>query len=415
MIHPSPQFRSRARAPALLVLFGTAIWFAACADDPTGPRMRGLRAHFDPGMPTLAQQEWNPPKSCVIGWPAALQSFFPVAFPASDTVCGVRWTAWTPEFIQHRSEYALMFHEFVNYDTSHNKLFSVGTYGDIQNGPLQFTFDPPVESFSLYLWQIAMAGHAMSAYDSTGQLIDSVDFDAAPDTQSRTLDTTGIRTVYIYKPLTPPTPGVDRGVLDFVYHRAGFELAPCPPPSDSVLRDTTVRRHLRNLLDSSKVWGPPTGRIEHYASIYRNLLTDRYEVSYAVLEPNATPCTAHVIDYRALPAGTYRLMGVVHTHAFFGPGGAGPGETYPSNCPPAWAGGKAPEEWKPSDQDWRNARNPRFGPNGTIGYIVSKTFVTRFEANSPVGGDSTKRDSLTKHWKWNAPGCRWRGMRPPPA
>ena len=89
MIHPSPQFRSRARAPALLVLFGTAIWVAACADDPTGPRARRLKAAYDLGMPALPHPEWTPPKPCVIGYFNGAASFYGVPFTVSDTVCGM--------------------------------------------------------------------------------------------------------------------------------------------------------------------------------------------------------------------------------------------------------------------------------------------------------------------------------------
>jgi hypothetical protein len=160
-----------------------------------------------------------------------------------------------------------MFHEFVNYDTSHNKLFSVGTFGDIQNGPVEITFDKPITNFTLYLWQIAMAGHAMSAYDANGQKIDTVDFAASPDTQQRTLTAPGIRKVYIYKPLTPPTPGVDRGVLDFVYHRAGFEV-PCPPTQDPI----SDEKAFRDKMSAEYQLGIAEER-ERFVWIYRNPTT----------------------------------------------------------------------------------------------------------------------------------------------
>src|SRR5574338_1069629 len=114
MLHLSPTVRSRARAPVLLALFCTAIWFAACTDDPTAPRARRLVANgaaiIDPNsIPLQPHPYWDPPTPCDIGNLSGGASFFGLFFPVRDTVCGVQWEAWTPQIFP-TSEWALMFH-----------------------------------------------------------------------------------------------------------------------------------------------------------------------------------------------------------------------------------------------------------------------------------------------------------------
>jgi hypothetical protein len=403
----APGSRLRGRATLLGALFIAAAVLGACLDPPTTPRVE--RRH-DVRPPEFANayvyEPITPPYPCVIGYfpPPGYQTFFGIPFSVVDSVCNIWWTAWSKPFsTQFQSNWGLMFQEWIPTSGERNTLFSVSSYGDIQNGPLQFTFDRPVTNFTLTLYGVDSAGHAMTAYDRANKKIDTVTF-LAPDTaQTLVLRAKQISKVVIYAPLGPPDANGDRAQVDFVFHRAGFEAdTNCPPINgEPLLNVPTVRKAIKDALDSSSAYAiDASQRRERSFGVYRDKVSGDTLIYWLRPTPSTTPCEGYFGDPIQQPG--YDLLGWFHTHPFKPPGYYGSGERTPSNCRPEARNRRYRPE--PSEPDWTTGINDA----RVESYFIDKYVIGAFHPEFVGASDAKSRPSMTKYYRWYKPlECTW--------
>jgi hypothetical protein len=187
-------------------------------------------------------------------------------------------------------------------------------------------------------------------------------------------------------------------------------LPECETPVDSLLNNLTVRGWLRDMLDSSKAWGPIADRREKAGGIYRNVETGELHMFYDQFQ-RATPCSVFSFNFIGPPNPPYVLIAFVHTHPYSGSTETRRADVAPNNCAPHQRGREANERGA-SPADWNYAWNKH-----VPGIYISQHYMGRFNAHLPETRDPSKRMMNTSLARWNWDGsnpCLARGMRPPP-
>jgi len=339
--------------------------------------------------------EWDPPTSCDVGRfpPHGFGSDFQeLYYTASDTVCGVRWTAWSAPISAQATpwEWGLWYHEFITDTLHRNKLFSVI---NSLNGPIQFTFDKPVSNFHIWLYGIDRAGHAIAGYDANGMKIDSVMIPAGTDMNfDAVMAVSGIRKVLIYQPLSAPDANGDRSPTDFVLYRAGFEPAPkqrCVT-GDSLVDKPAVYDFLMQMREQSGALQSDVGKKKESVWVMRDDGTGpRFEPW-----PETVGIRCYILNTNVtkLPYGfgSDDVRAILHAHTWK--------EFDTQQCEGVDVDGKPYlplKQFGGSPADWRlfevyNLELETYSTNlhKIDWYVIDGTYLHRMEHNAPTYGDS---------------------------
>jgi hypothetical protein len=265
-----------------------------------------------------------------------------------------------------------------------------------QKGPIEIVLDAPVTNFSLILtkansglsWEttVLSAGHYMVAYDSVGQEIGRVDFDAGGLVSEKSLTMRGIRKVLVYPVIIHTDPGFGP-IPEAVDHRVSFTVD-CPPVADPIIDSDDFKSRYDSLMKRSLRQTPENGGFgeETATRAFYNPDTKRIEIDW----PNITddpphPCHVTIPAY----TGPRTLWTRIHSHVFT------TGSVDVAYCGilgpynPKANGGSLDESG-----DWENSV-------GQGDYIFTPEWIFRL----PPGTPKDQRANNPFRWKKGANGC----------
>lgn len=184
---------------------------------------------------------------CQVAYPGG--TWFMTPIPTTNTTCGITWSMYFPKGNMSSAEYGILWAGTQLTGDGRNPLFQVGSYGDIQNGPLQITFNNKIKNVTITMNYVSNPGHGIAAYDANNAKVDTATLDA---NGSVMLPALGIRKVVIYPVVTGTWNG--NQVVDGVTHLMSFEPdSTCPPTTDSILDHPDFKARYDSLMKLSNV------------------------------------------------------------------------------------------------------------------------------------------------------------------